>query len=280
MVPRAGAFALVGVTSWGADPCGQAGAPGVYARLGAPALNAWVRAGIPTVSLSPSTPNPAPGQTFGLTASTTEPASQAGAPTFAWDLDNDGAFDDATGATASTSYPTNSTRVVRVQSTYPDGDRAITREVLTIGSGDPVPVQPPAPVQQPVVRPVVPPTPRPAAPHPVSATATASAPSSVRLAALRRDGLKVRFTCSRACSATARLTVSAATARRLRLSNRTIATGRGSISRAGTSAVNVKLTRRAARRLRGGRRLRLALRTTLTAGSLVQRDVRVVTARP
>jgi secreted trypsin-like serine protease len=43
IVPGDGGFVLVGVTSWGSNPCADPGVPGVYARVGAPALNAWLR---------------------------------------------------------------------------------------------------------------------------------------------------------------------------------------------------------------------------------------------
>ncbi|MDP1848997.1 MAG: serine protease, partial [Solirubrobacteraceae bacterium] len=37
-VPRFGVFTLLGVTSWGTNPCATPGVAGVYARLGAPAV--------------------------------------------------------------------------------------------------------------------------------------------------------------------------------------------------------------------------------------------------
>jgi secreted trypsin-like serine protease len=56
MVPGGGGFELAGVTSWGNDICGEPGVPGVYVRIGAPALNAWLRSAIQATS--PPAPQP------------------------------------------------------------------------------------------------------------------------------------------------------------------------------------------------------------------------------
>jgi len=54
-----GALVLAGVTSWGIG-CADSDFPGVYARLGAPALNGWVKSRLTGVPVSPP-PGPPPG---------------------------------------------------------------------------------------------------------------------------------------------------------------------------------------------------------------------------
>ena len=85
---------LVGVTSWG-DACGAAA--GVYTRVGASALNDWIRDRVPQVDLTRS------GSTF--TAEPRHPLHSGefgGYDAIEWDLDDDGAFDDAAGVTTVT----------------------------------------------------------------------------------------------------------------------------------------------------------------------------------
>lgn len=93
MVPRVDAYVLVGVTSKGFG-CANPDFPGIYARLGAPALNAWVLDRIPTVRIdSPSfTQWPNVGEDVQLSASGASGLHNPPDPALEWsvsDLDGD-----------------------------------------------------------------------------------------------------------------------------------------------------------------------------------------------
>jgi hypothetical protein len=272
MVPRGGAFALVGVTSWGSDPCGRLGMPGVYARVGATAINTFA------------------------------PGSQVSAPALAWDLDDDGAFDDATGATATATFVTAGSHVVRAQARFPDGDRAVAREAVKVAAAPPPPIATPAPAPEPestapvVTPPPPPPAPAPqpppsAQPQPEPAAPQAAAaplgkvtvPARLRLRTLRASGVRVTFRCARACGISGRLTLDARTARRLRLTTgrRAVTIGRASASRssAGSGRLTVRLTARARRALRNRSRVTVRMATVLRSGAARLDGARSISVR-
>jgi secreted trypsin-like serine protease len=288
MVPRGGAYTIVGVTSWGYDPCAEPGFPGVYARLGAPSLNAWVRASVPTAAIGVSPSAPVQGAQVTLTA-TVAGGAEVTAPTLSWDLDDDGAFDDAVGSSATATFATAGAHVVRVQAVYPDADRAVARELVAVADPNaPAPVTPPAPTTAPPAPTATPPpapAPAPTAPPPATATArppiqlqqidlaaprgSVSRPARIRLRALRSHGVHVSFGCRRACSLTARL----------RLGSATIGRATTKLDRSGSDRLTVRLNSRGKRVLRGGRRFSLRLATTLSAGPTTLSGSSRLTAR-
>jgi trypsin len=55
MVPDGGSLVLAGITSWGFG-CADPDFPGIYTRIGVPALNAWIQARLPAATTPPPPP--------------------------------------------------------------------------------------------------------------------------------------------------------------------------------------------------------------------------------
>jgi secreted trypsin-like serine protease len=261
LVPYLGDFALAGVTSWGPEQCATSGVPGVYSRLGEPALNAWVRNTVPTVAVSGSTSTPTAGAQVAVTGEINRGAEANPPTTVNWDLDDNGTFGDATGTSANVTLTGASSQFVRFQTIYADGDRAVTRDPVVVDAPPPPPPPPPPPAPGPT-------------PEEIAAIVAAqraipiggiSAPSTIRLAALRGSrSLRVTFTCRLACKISGRLTITASNAKRYRLPVRTIASGNASLAAAGNGVMTVRITGRAKRALRRARSFTATLATTLS----------------
>ncbi len=295
MVPRVDEFALAGVTSYGGAVCGDPAFPGVYVRAGAGALNAWIRARVPTVTIAIAPQPPDPGDDVALQATATKPASQPGSPAFRWDLDDDGQFDDATGPGAALANIGPGSHPVRVETRYPDGDRALAREVVTtVGSPQPQPPPPPPPPPRPATAappadrdPATTPAPQPATASSLLTQPVADPPALPALARLlvgsrrvhvrslldRRTSIGV--VCSAACDLRARLTLDGRTAKALHLGTSGAAvllgTGRRHLTAARSVRLDIRLTKKAARALRRATGGALRIRVTATAGARSQR---------
>lgn len=116
------------------------GAPATTSRqvtvTGTPAPNAPPTAAF---TVSPSSPQIGQGVTFTDTSSD----SDGTISTRGWDLDDDGAYDDGSGATAARSFAAAGTFTVRLRVTDDDGAPATTSRQVTVAGSSPPPPPPP-----------------------------------------------------------------------------------------------------------------------------------------
>lgn len=127
-VPADGVLKLTGVVSFG-DGCARPQKYGVYAELPAAALRGFVvgRTGTPpTITIGD------PGTVTRGTATTLLATASEGTP--AWDLDADGAFDDATGASASFTPSSAGAVPVRARTVDADGMVQVTERTVTVAA--------------------------------------------------------------------------------------------------------------------------------------------------
>jgi secreted trypsin-like serine protease len=228
---------LAGDTSWG-EGCARTDREGVYGDLQAE-LNPWVKSRIPRASFSTSG-NPTAGQptTFN---NTSNPAGYF--DDLAWDLDNDGAFDDAAGSTVFFTFPAAGQYVVGLRARQTStGHTEIGQAPVTVSN---------------------PPPPSPSGPD---GGADTTAPdlriifTRARLLRLLARGLRARARCSEACRLTAVIRIPARLARRLGIP-RVVARGAVRMG-TGTRTFRIRFTRRAKRRMRRVRRTALTITTT------------------
>ena len=129
---------LAGAVSFGVGPdadhsCAE-GPPGVYARVGADPINAWIRQHVPQVEIDPSDGAPEPGETVTFTARPSNPApggnqQLGGYDHIAWDLDGDGTYTDAVDQLSVTRTMVAGQNAVAVQAVRgPDGSPAQDKE--------------------------------------------------------------------------------------------------------------------------------------------------------
>ncbi len=92
----------------------------------------------PTASFTFSPPAPKSGETVSYDGSGSAAPAGETITGWSWDLDGDGQYDDATGSTASFTYPTPGPRTVRLLVTSSGGGSATTEQVIEIANRRPV----------------------------------------------------------------------------------------------------------------------------------------------
>ena len=97
----------------------------------------------PTAAFTFLPASPQTGQSVTFTDGSTD--SDGTIASRGWDTDNDGAFDDGTGASASRTFTAPGTYTVRLQVTDDDGAPATTTRQVTVSDTPPPPPPPPPP---------------------------------------------------------------------------------------------------------------------------------------
>ena len=116
--------ALGGIVSWhSTTACADPAHPGVYTQLTDGALNRWIHSKTPEADFDLSH-QPRAGEPVTLTSTSRHPEGADYFTTFRWDLDNDGAFDDANGRSISHAFPTAGQAVAGLEASKPGGDKA------------------------------------------------------------------------------------------------------------------------------------------------------------
>jgi secreted trypsin-like serine protease len=241
MVSDGSFLVLAGLTSWG-GPCASDTQPGVYTRLGAPTLNAWVRDRVPMARTSVSDSTVDIGQTVAFSATATHPADPAYFTNLAWDFDSDGTTD-AQGANPTHAYPTAGNFIARVRATGAGQDTAVAKVAVNVAQPPVVTPPPPAPI-------LTSPPPPAADPRPRAGLATIL---TLNKPQVRRGRFKMRINFAQdAPAGNAFIEVFRG--------RKKIGTARARVRRGGSRQVSVKLTKAGRKLLRRSERKRLKVK--------------------
>jgi subtilisin-like proprotein convertase family protein len=206
----------------------------------------------PLASFVVAPAQPAPGQTATLVSTSRD--FDGSLASFAWDLDNDGAFDDATDIQTQRTFPSAGTFPIRLMVTDNNGDAdTVTQNVVVAAPGTATTLR----------------------------ASFAHFPKQ-RLGTALRKGLRVPVQLTLPASVKATATITRSIAKRFGLAaSQTVVVARGSKqAKTGTSTVLVKFTTKAKRKLRHARsvKLRIAITATGTTGAPA-RATRTVTLK-
>ena len=265
LVPDGAFFVLAGVAARDAG-CGDPDEPGVYTRVGDnvtdddDGLNNWVHGRTPEADFE-FDHAPRANEPVKLTSTSNyPPGGPAGDDyfdTLKWDLDNDGAFDDASGRSVSHKYPAAGEQVTGLEvSNAAEGDRAIVYYRFDVGQ-DPS-LNPPASLVPPALTPI------PPAVSPKRAGFLATIRSAKRPKVRRgRFNISVRF---------ARTAPAGIAVVEVYRGKRKIGIARGRVRRGGVRRISVKLTPTGRRLLARSATKRLKLRVRVRVGRRVLRS--------
>jgi trypsin len=251
LVPDGGFFALAGVFS--GTQCSTTSAPGRYARVGNELLNVWIHSKTPEADFDLSH-QPRAGEPVTLTSMSRHPEGAGYFTTFRWDLDNDGAFDDASGRSVSHAFPTAGEGVAGLEASRPGGDKASIYYRFAVE---------PAPV----TTTLGPPTSTNAPTRPVLARILSAKRPKVKRG---HFAIRIRFA-KTAPKGTAVIEVYR--------SGHRIGIARTKVRRGATKRVRVKLMRRGRRALRRSSNHRLKVRVRVRVGRTILRTKRLTLRR-
>jgi secreted trypsin-like serine protease len=260
LIPDGDLFALVGVFS-GAG-CATDASPGIFARVGSDPLNRWVHSKTPEADFTLSH-QPRVSEAVRLTQTSRVPTGDPPFTIFRWDLDNDGAFDDDTGASILHTYTQVGEAVAGLEASTTAGDKSVIYYAFDV---EPNPN-------------LVPPAQTPTGPGtttPPPTTNPVGAPLATILNAKRpkvrggRFPIRIRFA-KAAPTGTAVIEVYRGTRR--------IGIARTKVKRGATKRVRVKLTPTGRRILRRADSKRLKIRVRVRVGSRLLRTKRLTIRR-